>query len=239
MDKFERGFDSLVVLLGPDHHAHTLTMHSALRALDLPAEELHYILVQHCTLFKGSEPLKMSTRKGTFVTLGEVMDSVGRDAARLFFLYRSVDSHLDFDLELAVKEAPDNPVFYLQYASARCASILRRAQQQGLIAKDELSDEFFNFSSLSLDYEQEEQELLRYLGRFPVAIERAANSLDQMKLINYLNEIVERFHNYYHRKKVIVEDRDAARPRLAVISSFRQVLVNGLELLGISAPTSM
>ncbi|GAB4155925.1 MAG: arginine--tRNA ligase [Planctomycetota bacterium] len=240
VDKFDRGFDWLIVLLGPDHHAHTITMKAALKALGYPSESLRHIIIQHCTLYRGGEPLKMSTRRATYITLREVMDAVGTDAARFFFLNRSSDSHLDFDLELAMKQAPDNPVFYLQYASARCASILAKAHDDGLITDDEFVEGCFVPTQDVLEgMDYEEVRLSRALGRYSMVVEKAALQTDQMRLINYLMEAVEFFHNYYQRRRVICDNRDESRSRLAVVSAFRQVLANGLDLLGISAPVKM
>jgi arginyl-tRNA synthetase len=239
-DKYRRGYEQMFVLLGPDHHAHTITMKAALRALGLQDERLKHIIIQHCTLYRGGEPLKMSTRRATYVTLREIMDAVGVDAARFFFLNRSAESHLDFDLELAVKQASDNPVFYLQYASARCASILAKALEEGFFGANEFHEAAFIPTEADIALmETDEVELLRSLGRFPLTIQRAASNAEAMKVINYLTESVENFHNYYQRRRVMTDDKAVSRARLAVVSAFRQVLANGLGLLGVSAPVRM
>lgn len=239
--KFARGFDKLIVLLGPDHHAHTITMKAALQALGLPAERLNYILVQHCTLYDGETQIQMSTRRGTYITLKEVVDAVGVDAARFFFLNRSCDSHLDFDLALARKQSSDNPVFYLQYAAARCASILRKAMEDGYYFEDEAVRGYYFRPSGDFGGQLEDDEIavLQHLGRFPVVVARSASTLDILKLINFLTVSVENFHNYYQRRRVMTEDRAISRDRLAIIATFRTVLENGLRLLGVSAPERM
>jgi len=238
-DKFRRGYARMLVLLGPDHHAHTITMKAGLKALGFDTSKLEYLLVQHCTLYEGDKQLRMSTRQGTFVTLAEVMDAVGVDAARFFFLNRGVESHLDFDLELAKRQSSDNPVFYLQYAAARCASIMRRGLEGGWISPDECRDGLRFAPPSDGELEEDEELLARRLGRFPLVVERAAAAADHMKVINYLMELVESFHNYYQRRRVLVEDRRTARTRLGLVSAFRTVLANGLGLLGVEAPERM
>ncbi|MFA4986037.1 MAG: arginine--tRNA ligase [Candidatus Brocadiia bacterium] len=241
VDKFARGYSRMAVTVGPDHHAHTITMKAALKALALPAEDLVYLIVQHCTLYRNGEPLKMSTRKATYITLREILDYVGKDAGRFFFINRSVESHLDFDLDLAVKQNKDNPVFYLQYVAARCAAIARNAAEAGVVAPEELKDGI-TFAPLAEDFakvDKDEIDLVRMIGRFGMVVQKSSDMLDQLKIISYLTESAEQFHNYYQRRRVLTEDRAEARARLAVISALRTVFANGLNLLGVSAPEKM
>jgi arginyl-tRNA synthetase len=227
-NKFDRGFSMLVNLWGPDHHGYIARMKAAVQALGYNAEKLNVILVQLTTLYRNGEPFRMSTRKGDFITLKQLVDEVGADATRLFFLMRKTDSHLDFDLELAKQKSQDNPVYYLQYAHARICSMLRFAGREvpkswdgGLLKADE------------------EAKLFQLLAHYPQMIQQACVHLEPYSVVDYLRELAAAFHRFYALHRVINPDEALTDARLALVDSIRIVLRNGLEMLGISHPESM
>ena len=230
-NKYERGFDKVYNIWGPDHHGYIPRIKAAIQALGHNADDLEVLIVQLASIYRNGEPVSMSTRKGEFISLREVLDEVGRDAARFFFLMRSISAHLDFDLDLAKKETPENPVYYIQYAHARIFSIVDKARENGLFEKT---------SGLSLLNESEEMELIKKIGLFQEIIEQCARQMEPFALLNYLQELAACFHRFYDRHRVV----DSARPdlsaeRLALIDAARIVLANSLRLLGVSAPEKM
>lgn len=232
-NKFARGFDILIDIWGADHHGYMPRLWAAVQALGYQREDLKIILVQLVNLLRAGEPVAMSTRSGEFVTLREVLDEVGKDAARYNFLMRRSDSHLDFDLELAKKQSNENPVFYVQYAHARICSIIRMAKERG-IALPVCTD--INLSPLQ---EPEERTLIKMLARYPEMIEGAAKSLEVHRITFYLNELASVFHSYYNKNKVITENNDLTAARLVLVDSIRIVIGNALKILGVNAPEKM
>ncbi|MFC1658095.1 arginine--tRNA ligase [Candidatus Omnitrophota bacterium] len=228
-EKYQRGFSWLINLWGPDHHGYIARVNAAVRALGYPADSLSILIVQLATIFKGGKPLPMSTRQGRYITLREILQEVGVDASRFFFLMRRTSAHLDFDLELAKKQTSENPVYYVQYAHARICSIMRNA---GTAQK-------FRASDLSLLGEPEEINLMKRLWQFPRILELCYKSLDPYFITVYLQEIAEDLHRFYERHRVLSENKDLTNARLALIEAARIVLEKGLSLLGISAPESM
>jgi len=226
--KFKRGFKKLVNLWGPDHHGYIPRMKAACQALGYQADQLRVLIVQLTTLYRRGEPLKMSTRAGEFVTLRELMDEVGIDATRFFFLMRKVDSHLDFDLELAKEKSDDNPVFYVQYAHARISSILAFAERS--------LDASVN---LSLIKEQEALVLIKKMSEFPEVLTQAAENLEPYRLVDYLRELAALFHKFYAQHRIVSDDKALTQTRLLLTDCTRIVLRNGLNLLGVSAPSKM
>ncbi len=230
-EKYRRGFKRLINLWGPDHHGYIGRMKAAVQALGYPADSLTVVIVQLATLYRGGTPVRMSTRAGEFVTLREVMDEVGRDACRFFFLMRRNDSHLDFDLELAKQQSPENPVYYVQYAHARIRSIFdfaagrRRGRRQT--------------ADLSRLTSEEEKEILRLLIQFPRTVRSAAEGLEPCRLVGYLQTLAAAFHQFYHRSRVVTGDAELSSARLLLVDSVAIVLANGLRLLGIAAPKKM
>src|SRR3989338_3863033 len=229
-DKFERGFSRVIDILGPDHHGYINRIRAAVQALGYPADVISIIIIQLATLYKDGQPVKMSTRAGEYITLREVLDEVGRDAARFFFLMRKASAHLDFDLELAKKQTPENPVYYVQYAHARICSIL---------ALSKLSEGDIANADLELLCAPEELNLFKGLRQFPLAVRLAAQELDPYRIITYLQELAACFHKFYEANKVISDDAELSRARLHLISCVRQTLANGLTLLGVSCPAKM
>lgn len=228
-DKFERGFKKIIDVLGPDHHGYVNRMKAAVQALGYNKESLSIIIIQLATLYKDGKPVRMSTRAGEYITLREVMDEVGKDAARFFFLMRKASAHLDFDLELAKKQTPENPVYYVQYAHARICSIL--ALSDGGISP--------NDANLSLLKTAEELNLLRQLRQFPLSVFLSARELEPYRVVLYLQDLAACFHKFYEANKVISDDAPLTCARLFLVECVRQVLHNGLSLLGVSSPAKM
>jgi arginyl-tRNA synthetase len=232
-NKFSRDFEMVIDIWGADHHGYMPRMWAGVQALGYDKNALKIILVQLVNLLRGGTPVAMSTRSGEFVTLREVLDEVGRDAARYNFLMRRSDSHLDFDLELAKKQSSENPVYYVQYAHARICSIVRMAQERG-IALPVYAD-----CDLSVLNEPEEKTLIKLLVRYPETIYGAAKSLEPHRITFYLNELAGIFHSYYNKNKVISDNDQLTAARLFLIKEIRIVLKNALKILGVSAPEKM
>lgn len=232
-NKFSRGFDMLIDIWGADHHGYIPRLQAAIQALGRDKDDLKIILVQLVNLLRAGEPVAMSTRSGEFVTLREVLDEVGKDAARYHFLMRRSDSHLDFDLEVAKKQSNENPVFYVQYAHARICSILRMAQERGMTLPD------FAAINPSLLAEPEERTLIKMMARYPEMLEGAVKTLEVHRITFYLNELAGMFHGYYNKYKVVTEDAALSAARLALVEAVRQVLVNALGIMGVGAPEKM
>lgn len=230
--KFERGFKLLVNLWGPDHHGYIPRLKAAVQALGFPPEALQIRIVQLCTLKRGAETIPMSTREGQFITLTQVMNEVGCDAARFFFLLRKSDAHLEFDLELAKQHSLENPVYYIQYAHARICSILGYQKQQ----KATLSDSAVQSSLLAA---AEELAILRLLREFPGTVEACAKSLESFGIISFLQTLAESFHRFYDVHRVVSDDAALTAARLQLVKGVHIVLATGLRLLGVSAPEKM
>lgn len=232
-NKFERGFDRVIDVWGADHHGYIARMNAAVEATGQRREQFQVILVQLVNLLRGGQPVAMSTRAGEFVTLQEVVDEVGRDAARFIFLTRAYDSPLDFDLELAKQRTNDNPVYYVQYVHARIASILRKAQENGMDPVAWAEDAGKRL------IEPEEIALIKALDRYPRVARMAAEALAPHRITYYLMQLAALFHAYYNKHRVLVEDRELAAGRLCLILAVQKVIRNGLVLLGVSAPEKM
>jgi len=233
-NKFSRGYEMVIDIWGADHHGYMARMWAGIQALGHDKEALKIILVQLVNLLRDGVPVAMSTRSGEFVTLREVLDEVGKDAARYNFLMRRSDSHLDFDLEIAKKQSNENPVYYVQYAHARICSIIRMAQQEHGIALPVYKD--INSALLN---EQEEMTLIKLMTRYPEVIEGAARSLEPHRLTFYLNELASVFHGYYNKNKVISDNKELTAARLFLIKAISIVLGNALKILGVNAPEKM
>lgn len=232
-EKFRRNFDWLVDIFGSDHIATVPDVRAGVEALGYDSSKITVILHQFVTLMRDGKQVKMSTRKANFITVDELLDEVGVDAARFFFMMRKPDSQLEFDLDLATKESQENPVYYVQYAHARVCSILRQAVEKG-VALPTTAD-----ADLSLLVEPEELGLLKQMGSFPTLIESCAMDLEPYRVIFYLMELAGLFHSYYNKHKVISDDDALSRSRLCLISGLRTVFGNGLKLVGLSAPEKM
>lgn len=233
-DKRLRGFDHLLNVLGADHHGYIARVGAGLEAMGYAGDSLEVRLVQFVTLYRGGEKLSMSTRSGEFVTLRQLREEVGNDAARFFYVMRSNDQHLDFDLELAKSRSNDNPVYYIQYAHARVASVFRQLGERALEY-----DEDSGLRNLARLTETHEESLMRTISRYPETIELAANNRAPQHLVHYLRDLANDFHTYYNAHTFIVDDADLRNARLALIAAARWVVAGGLEILGVSAPDSM
>ncbi|NEV60589.1 arginine--tRNA ligase [Thiorhodococcus minor] len=234
MDKLERGFDRVIDIWGADHHGYIPRVKAALKALGDNTDRLDVLLVQFAILYRGGEKAQMSTRSGEFVTLRQLRKEVGSDAARFFYVMRRCEQHLDFDLDLAKSQSSDNPVYYVQYAHARVCSVLRQAADRGMVV--EPSSGTTHLDRLS---EEHEQALLRTLTRYPEVVESAALKEEPHQLTHYLRELANELHTYYNAHQFLVEDTALRDARIKLILAVRQVLRNGLGLLGVSAPESM
>ena len=234
LEKRERGFDLLLDVLGADHHGYVARVRAGLEAMGQPGDSLEVRLVQFVSLFRGGEKVQMSTRSGEFITLRELRGEVGNDAARLFYVMRSNDQHLDFDLELAKKRSNDNPVYYIQYAHARVASVLRQLADRGL----ELDVGAGSAGLDALD-DPHERALITAVTRWPEVVEAAALQRAPHVVVHYLRELATAFHACYNAVPFIVDDPRLRNARLAMIVAAQQVVRNGLGLLGVSAPETM
>ncbi len=232
-NKINRGFKKLINLMGADHHGYVPRMAAVLETMDYDKNIFKILLVQFVSLLRAGEKVSMSTRSGEFETLADVVREVGVDAARYYFLMRSSDTHLDFDLELAKKETSDNPVFYIQYAHARICSIFRTAEEKG-VAWNKFAD-----VDLSPLVEEEEFAIIRAILAFPEVVEKSARALEVHRISHYLLDLVSQFHGYYSRHRVISDDKLLTLARLFLLDALRTTIRNGFELMGISSPEKM
>lgn len=234
MEKIERGFERVIDVWGADHHGYVPRVKAALQALGDDPSKLDVLLVQFANLYRGGEKVQMSTRSGSFVTLRELRKEVGNDAARFFYVMRKCEQHMDFDLDLAKSQSNDNPVYYLQYAHARVCSVMRQLEEKGLSY-----EQAAGLKQVDNLTEEHEQALLVSLSRYPEVVEAAALSHEPHTVAYYLRELANDFHTYYNAHQFLVEESGTRNSRLALILAVRQVLANGLGLLGVSAPESM
>jgi arginyl-tRNA synthetase len=232
-NKFDRNFDILVDIWGSDHHGYIPRMRASIEALGKNKESLRVLLIQFVTLIRDGKPVGMSTRSGQFTTLKEVLDEVGKDAARFFFLMRKSDAHLEFDLDLAKKTTNENPVFYVQYAHARIESIFRVAQEGGI----DLAS--VRDGNTGLLIQKDETTLIKGILHFFDVMEGSARSLEPHRITFYLLDLVGRFHSYYNKTRVIVDDKELTMARLLLLAMLQQVIRSGLTILGVSSPERM
>lgn len=232
LNKLERGFDRMINIWGADHHGYVPRVKAAMTALGAEADRLTVLLVQFASLYCGKERLSMSTRCGEFVTLRELREEVGCDAARFFYIQRKSEQHLNFDLELAKSQSNDNPVYYIQYAYARICSVFRQLQDKNQVWHH-------NQATLERLDNQHEQALLVTLSRFPEVIEMAADAYEPHQLTYYLRDLAQNFHTFYDSHKILVDDEALRHARLSLIAVCQQVLRNGLSIIGVSAPEVM
>jgi len=232
-NKFERHFQKLINVWGADHHGYVPRLKAAMQGLGYDPNVLQIVLVQMVQLTRGGEPVRMGKRTGEFVALEEVLEEVGGDAARFFFLMRKSDSHLDFDLDLAKKQSSENPVFYVQYAHARVASIFEQAVKAGMDLGDRGT---VPVERLEL---AEELELVRKMSQFNDVLEESVRELEPHRMVFYLLDLAGEFHRYYNRIRVISEDLELSRARLLLIENVQKTVRRGLEILGVNAPLKM
>ena len=230
LNKFQRGFERIINVWGADHHGYIPRVKGAMQALTLDPSKLEIALVQFAVLYRDGVKAPMSTRSGEFVTLRELRKEVGNDAARFFYLLRKSDQHLDFDLDLAKSQHNDNPVYYVQYAHARVCSVMEQWGEDPLLLTTADTTQLSSIVELSL---------LQKLINYPEIVEVAARDLSPHLVAFYLRELAAEFHSYYNSSRFLVPEIPIRLARLALIASIRQVLVNGLTLLGVSAPDKM
>ncbi len=232
LDKFARGFDPAIDIWGPDHHGHIKRMKAALAAAGADPSRLEILIAQQINLLRNGQPVKMSKRAGEFITMRELVSEVGNDAARFFFLMRSAESHLDFDLSLAVSQSNENPVYYIQYAHARVASVLRQAEAQGV-----------DYENMELPAgalaAAEEMRLADEIGLFPEVAAEAAKLREPHRVTGYLLNLAGLFHGYYNKYRILIDDADLTAARLSLARAVQLTIGNGLRLLGVSAPDRM
>jgi len=229
----ERGYD-IIDIWGSDHHGYVPRVKAALQAMGVDPERMKVLLVQFAVLYKNGEKMQMSTRSGQFVTLRELREEIGSDAARYFYVMRKAEQHMDFDLDLATSQSNENPLFYVQYAHARVCSVMRLLTEKGLnyVSADGLN----NLEKLTQTHETN---LIDTLNRYPEKLTQAAQQYEPHQLNHYLRELSTQFHSYYNSHKFIIDDEQLMQARLVLINATKQVLSNGLHLLGVNAPESM
>lgn len=233
-NKYDRGFHQVVDIFGADHHGYFTRVKAAMNALGHDDSVLKVLFVQFAILYRGQERVQMSTRSGSFVTLRELREEVGNDAARFFYVSRKPEQHMDFDLDLAKSQSNDNPVYYIQYAHARICSVLRQLKERGLSW-----DQASGLTHLALLIEPQEKQLLDLLSRYPEVIESAAQNLEPHQLAYFLREMANGLHSYYNAVILLCEEPALRDARLVLLEAVRQVINNGLSILGVSAPETM
>ena len=227
-EKFEKGYHRIINIWGPDHHGYINRIKAACQALGYDKEKLSILIAQLVTLYRDGKPVKMSTREGEFITLREIMDEVGKDAARFFFIMRRTESHLDFDLALAKAQTLDNPVYYIQYAHARISSIIE-------FSKDAKP----NLENLGLLDKEQELDIVKALMHYPKIIEAAASNLEPSILLTYLQDLAGLFHSYYNAYRIVTDDKPLTEARITLIQAVKKVIASGLDLLGVTALEKM
>jgi len=234
LNKYNRGFDTVIDVWGSDHHGYIPRVRASLTAMGQDEARLKVLLVQFAVLYRGDEKIAMSTRSGQFVTLNELRKEIGKDAARFFYVMRGADQHMDFDLELAKSQSNDNPVYYVQYAHARVCSVFRQLEERGLVWDKTVGEQ--NLNRLIEDHELA---LFTALSRYSEIIETAALNYTPHILAHYLMDLARDFHTYYNAHHFIVDDIELSQARLTLITAIKQVIENGLTVMGVSAPESM
>lgn len=233
-NKYDRGFKKMINIWGADHHGYVARVKAAMAALGYDVDQLEVLLLQMVSLFRDGKPVKMSKRTGQAITLNELIEEVGTDAARYFFIMRSLDTQLDFDLDLAKSHSNENPVYYIQYAHARIYSIYRQAKEAGANLSMDWSD--VKWDTLTNEYELE---LLKKMAAFPEEVQRAARERAPHRIAHFVHELAGMFHTFYNHCRIIQEDKDLEKARLALVTAVRITIANSLAILGVSAPEKM
>ena len=233
-DKRERGFDHLIDILGADHHGYITRLQAGLDAMGYSGNDLEVKLVQFVSLYRGGEKMQMSTRSGEFDTLRQLRAEVGNDAARFYYVMRSNDQHLDFDLDVATSQSNDNPVYYIQYAHARISRVFQKANESGMEWNQDNGKA--NLGRLTAT---QEKSLMSAMSRYAEVIELSAKNRAPQTLVHYLKDLVSDFHSSYNAHKVLGDDADLRDARLALYHAVKIVVANGLGILGVSAPVKM
>ncbi|MEK6577247.1 MAG: arginine--tRNA ligase, partial [Nitrospirota bacterium] len=238
-NKLERGYDQIIDIWGADHHGYIPRMEAAIEAFGYPRKKLKIILAQMVNLLREGRPVQMSKRAGEFITLREVIDEVGPDAALYIFLTRRPDSHLDFDLEVAKKASDENPVYYIQYAHARLASLAREAEKRGIVVDGSNKLESLEPGTLELLELPEELDIIKRLYIYPDVIEAAAEALEPHRLTIYLHDLAWSLHNYYYKQRIIDDNIRKTKARLMLMKTIKVVIADALKILGVTRPEKM
>lgn len=233
-NKYDRGFKKMINIWGADHHGYVARVKAAMAALGYDVDQLEVLLLQMVSLFRDGKPVKMSKRTGQAITLNELIEEVGTDAARYFFIMRSLDTQLDFDLDLAKSHSNENPVYYIQYAHARIYSIYRQAKEAGANLSMDWSD--VKWDTLTNEYELE---LIKKMAAFPEEVQSAARERAPHRIAHFVHELAGMFHTFYNHCRIIQEDKDLEKARLALVTAVRITIANSLAILGVSAPEKM
>ena len=234
LNKYERGFDKIIDIFGADHHGYAPRINAFLQAMQLDPNKLQILLVQFAILYRGKQKVQMSTRRGEFITLRQLREEVGNDATRFFYIMRKNDQHLDFDLNLAKSQSVANPVYYIQYAHARICSVMRQLEEKQLTY-----DHKCGIAMLNKLHTVQEKNLLRRLTRYTITLQNAALNYEPHLLAHYLKDLANDFHTYYNAQQFLVENTDLRNARLCLIIAIKQILTNGLTLLGVTTPETM
>ncbi|MFT7178378.1 MAG: arginyl-tRNA synthetase [Oceanospirillaceae bacterium] len=234
LNKFERGMDTVINVWGADHHGYITRVKAALQALGIDPARLIVKLVQFAILYRGEERVQMSTRSGSFVTLRELREEVGRDASRFFYVTRKAEQHMDFDLELAKSESKDNPVYYIQYAHARICTLIKKLAEQGMTWDSDMG-----LTQLEKLNETAEIDLMHQIELYPEVIANAAKNHEPHQVAHYLKDLASNYHSYYNAHRMVIDDAQLRNARMCLCMAARQVMANGLSLLGVNAPEQM
>ena len=234
LNKFERGMDTVINVWGADHHGYITRVKAALEALGIDPKRLVVKLVQFAILYRGEERVQMSTRSGSFVTLRELREEVGKDASRFFYVTRKSEQHMDFDLELAKTESKDNPVYYIQYAHARICTLINRLAQENMAW-----DSAMGLKQLEKLKEDAEITLMQQIALYPEVLANAASNHEPHQIAHYLKDLAGNFHSYYNAHRMVIDDVLLRNARMCLCMAARQVMANGLDLLGVDAPEHM
>jgi len=231
LDKYNRAYDRIINIWGSDHHGYLPRVRAAMEASGKDTEKLEVVFIQFANLIRNGEKISMSTRSGEFISLKELLEEVTSDAARFFYINRKADQHLEFDLELAKEESKDNPLYYIQYAHARICSVFNKVKYDFTTNHKELN--------LPLLSTEKEIEIQKHLANFPALIEKSAKSNDPHLICYYLKDLASLFHSYYNSEKFIIEDINLMNSRMFLLKGIKQVIFNGLEILGVDSPEEM
>ena len=234
LNKYQRGYKKIINIWGADHHGYLPRVSAAIKALGEDVKKLDVVFIQFANLLREGEKISMSTRGGEFVTLKELMEEVTPEAARFFFINRKGEQHLDFDLDLAKKQNQENPLYYIQYAHARICSLFQKLNVEKKSYKERIAIENLNNLNDGLEIE-----MMKILSQYSEVIAKSAKNYEPHLICYYLRELASSFHSYYNNQKILVENPRELQPKLFMLFAIRQVIFNGLTILGISSPTSM
>jgi len=234
LDKYQRNFDQIINIWGSDHHGYLPRVKAAIESIGKDKNKLHVVFVQFANLIRDKKKVSMSTREGEFVSLKELVEEVSKDAARFFYIMRKSDQHLDFDLDLAKEQTKDNPLFYIQYAHARICSILKQGSKEFNIERSLKNKKYLELLELPIEIE-----LSKQLKIYPETVFSASEKFEPHLICYFLKDLAANFHSYYNNERILIENKELQSAKLLLISAIKQVISNGLKIIGVSAPDSM